>query len=222
MIRPVVVGTGNAHKAREILELLSASAPVTLAAVPVPGVGTVIDRADRVVATVAALPEPVEPLDVAETGATLEANALIKARAVAAATGLLTLADDSGLEVDALDGAPGVRSARYAGEQSTDADNVARLLRDLAAVPAERRTARFAAVLVAREPDGREIVVRGEVEGRIAASPVGTGGFGYDPVFVPTEGDGRTFAQMSAEEKHAISHRGRALRALADRLAEEG
>jgi len=219
---PLVVATGNAHKVSEILGILAARTDAPLAAVAIPGVGAVIDRADRVAASAAAVPVPSAPIDVEETGATLEANALIKARAVATATGLLTIADDSGLEVDALGGAPGVRSARYAGEQATDADNVTRLLADLAEVPTERRTARFAAVLVARAPDGTETVVRGEVEGRIIGAPSGAGGFGYDPVFVPAEGDGRTFAEMSAEEKHAISHRGRAVRALADRLAGEG
>ena len=222
MTGPLVVATGNAHKVSEILGILATRADAPLAAVAIPGVGAVIDRADRVEASAAAVPVPSAPIDVEETGATLEANALIKARAVAAATGLLTIADDSGLEVDALGGAPGVCSARYAGEHATDADNVTRLLAELVEVPAERRTARFAAVLVARAPDGTETVVRGEVEGRIIGAPSGAGGFGYDPVFVPAEGDGRTFAEMSAEEKHAISHRGRAVRALADRLAGEG
>ena len=143
------------------------------------------------------MPVPSEPLDVAETGATLEANARIKAEAVAAATGLPTVADDTGLEVDALAGAPGVRSARYAGDDADDAANVARLLREMAGVPPERRTARFATVLVALGPDGRDLVVRGEVEGRIAATPAGSGGFGYDPVFVPHEGDGRTLDRKS-------------------------
>lgn len=222
MTGPLVVATGNAHKVSEILGILAARTAEPLAAVAIRGVGAVIDRADRVETTAASVPVPSAPIDVEETGATLEANALIKARAVAAATGLLTIADDSGLEVDALGGAPGVRSARFAGEHATDTDNVARLLAELVGVPAERRTARFAAVLVARAPDGTEFVVRGEVEGRIIGAPTGEGGFGYDPVFVPVEGDGRTFAEMSADEKHAISHRGRAVRALADRLAGEG
>lgn len=219
---PLVLATGNAHKARELREILAARGEGPIGAAAVPGVGYVIDAADRVEATAAAVPVPSEPLDVAETGTTLEANARIKAVAVAAATGLLTVADDTGLEVDALGGAPGVRSARYAGEEADDAANVARLLRELAGVPPERRRARFATVLVALGAGGLDLVVRGEVVGRIADTPVGTGGFGYDPVFVPAEGDGRTFAEMGADEKHAISHRGRALRALVARLEQEG
>ena len=129
------------------------------------------------------------------------------------------MADDSGIEVDALGGAPGVHSARYSGPDATYASNVHRLLRELDGVPAERRTAALRCVVVVRWPDGREIDVEGVVEGRIATSRRGGTGFGYDPVFVPDEGDGRTFGEMAPEEKHALSHRGRALRAvLADRL----
>ncbi|MDQ2678400.1 MAG: non-canonical purine NTP pyrophosphatase, partial [Actinomycetota bacterium] len=128
------------------------------------------------------------------------------------------LADDSGLEVDALDGAPGVRSARFAGEDATDADNVSLLLERLAGVPDDERTARFRCVIVLQRPDGTELVADGSVEGRIIDAPRGESGFGYDPVFVPTEGNGRTFAEMSADEKHAISHRGRALRSLVTQL----
>src|SRR5213076_1747832 len=126
------------------------------------------------------------------------------------------------LDVDALGGAPGVRSARFAGENATYADNVAKLLAVLGDVPAAERTARFATVAVARFPDGREVAAIGTVEGLIAPEPRGHGGFGYDPVFVPVEGDGRTFAEMSAAEKHTVSHRGRAFRTLADglRIAE--
>jgi XTP/dITP diphosphohydrolase len=152
--------------------------------------------------------------DVEETGATLEENARIKATGLAGALGMLTIADDTGLEVDALDGAPGVYSARYAGPDATYDDNVAKLLRELEGVYPALRTARFATVALARWPDGRELVERGEVEGVITAAPAGHNGFGYDPVFVPTEGDGRTFAQMTAAEKHALSHRGRAFAAL--------
>ena len=132
-------------------------------------------------------------------------------------------AHDSGLQVDALDGAPGVHSARFAGESATDADNVTLLLAELdrrRATDASQRTARFRCVLVLRWPDGRELVTEGAVEGRIAPVPSGDGGFGYDPVFVPTEGDGRTFAAMTGAEKQAISHRGRALRDLVRRLAD--
>jgi XTP/dITP diphosphohydrolase len=156
-------------------------------------------------------------VEVEETGATFLDNALLKARHAAAATGLPALADDSGLEVDALDGAPGVHSARYSGEHATDEENVAHLLAALAGLgveePAARR-ARFRCVLVLRWPDGTELTTSGAVEGHLAAAPVGDAGFGYDPIFVPDEGDGRTFAQMTAGEKQAISHRGRALAEL--------
>jgi XTP/dITP diphosphohydrolase len=156
--------------------------------------------------------------EVDETGTTLEDNARLKAVALCGATGLPAVADDTGLEVDALGGAPGVYSARYAGEDVTYADNVAKLLRGLAGLDAAARTARFSTVALARWPDGREVAAIGEVEGVIAAEARGEGGFGYDPVFVPVEGDGRTFAEMSAEEKHRVSHRGRAFRTLADGL----
>jgi XTP/dITP diphosphohydrolase len=156
--------------------------------------------------------------EVEETGTTLEDNARLKAVALCEATGLPAVADDTGLEVDALGGAPGVHSARYAGEDVTYADNVAKLLREVAGVDAPARTARFSTVAIARWPDGREVAAIGEVEGVIATETRGEGGFGYDPVFVPVEGDGRTFAEMSAEEKHRVSHRGRAFRTLADGL----
>ena len=155
-----------------------------------------------------------------ETGDTLEANARLKARAVAAAAGLPAMADDTGLEVDALGGAPGVYSARYAGEGATYADNVAKLLDELGSLPGGggARRARFRTVALVAWPDGREVAAEGTVEGRIAAVARGGGGFGYDPVFVPDEGGGRTFAEMAAGEKHAVSHRGRAFRALAAAL----
>lgn len=162
------------------------------------------------------VPRPPGLPEVDETGATLEDNARLKARALCSATGLPAIADDTGLEVDALAGAPGVRSARYAGEGATDADNVAKLLDDLDG--STTRHARFITVALALWPDGREVVALGVVEGEIITKPRGTGGFGYDPVFIPTEGDGRTFAEMTSAEKHAISHRGRALRHLADLL----
>jgi XTP/dITP diphosphohydrolase len=141
------------------------------------------------------------------------------------ATGIAAVADDTGLEVDALGGRPGVRSARYAGDTATDADNVARLLRELAGAKSVTGVgggvprARFRTVALVVFPDGREVRADGVVEGRIVAEPRGTNGFGYDPVFVPDDGDGRTFAEMREDEKHAISHRGRAFRALAARLA---
>lgn len=158
---------------------------------------------------------PPEVPDVVEDAPTFVGNARLKAAALVAATGSAALADDSGIEVDALGGAPGVRSARYAGEDATDQDNVAKLLEALADRPdPAARTARFRCVLVLQHPDGSELVVDGAVEGHIAPSARGSGGFGYDPVFVPTEGNGRTFGEMDPAEKHALSHRGRALAAL--------
>ena len=159
--------------------------------------------------------------DVVEDSDTLEGNARLKAIAIAEATGLPAVADDTGLEVDALDGAPGVRSARYAGDHASYEDNVDLLLRELATrgiVEPGERTARFRTVVILRWPDGRELVVNGVCEGTITSERRGDGGFGYDPVFAPDDADGRTFAQLSPIEKHAISHRGRALRALAESI----
>ena len=158
--------------------------------------------------------------EVPEDGDTLEANARIKAVAVATFAGAPALADDTGLEVDALDGAPGVHSARYAGPGAGDGANVAKLLAALAAVAPPQRTARFRTVVVARWPDGREVLAEGVVDGTIAESPRGSRGFGYDPVFVPSPGE-LTFAEMSLEAKGAVSHRGRALRELARLLAAD-
>lgn len=154
-----------------------------------------------------------------ETGDSFEANALLKARTAVEATGLAAIADDSGLVVDALDGAPGVDSAHYAGPQRDDGQNNARLLAELEAVEDADRTARFvcAAVLVA--PDGREWIRRGTMEGRIGRAHRGSGGFGYDPLFV-AEGESRTNAELSPEEKDARSHRGQAFRALRSAVAE--
>lgn len=156
--------------------------------------------------------------EIDETGTTFEANALLKARHAAAATGLPALADDSGLEVDALGGAPGVRSARYAGSGG-DAANLAKLLRELDAVPAAGRTARFRCVLafVASAADPAPLIARGAWEGRIAREPRGSNGFGYDPVFLvpgPADGDERTAAELSPALKNERSHRGQALREL--------
>jgi XTP/dITP diphosphohydrolase len=151
--------------------------------------------------------------DVAETGRTFEDNALLKARACAGRTGLAAVADDSGLAVEALNGMPGVLSARWAGRHGDDAANLALVLAQLGDVGEPWRGASFvcAAALVA--PDGTETVVRGEVHGRLLREPRGTGGFGYDPVFVP-DGATLTTAQMAPADKDAVSHRGRALRAL--------
>jgi XTP/dITP diphosphohydrolase len=164
------------------------------------------------------VPRPDDVPEVDETGTTLEDNARLKAVALCEATGLPAVADDTGLEVDSLGGAPGVYSARFAGDDATYADNVAKLLRELAGLDEAARTARFTTVALARWPDGREVAAIGEVGGVIAVEARGDSGFGYDPVFVPVEGDGRTFAEMSADEKHRVSHRGRAFRTLADGL----
>ena len=156
---------------------------------------------------------------VAETGTTFEANALLKARHAAGRSGLPALADDSGLEVDALDGRPGVWSARYAGAMATDADNNARLLSELAGVPAERRGARYRCVLalVRTADDAAPLIASGSWEGRIAARPAGGGGFGYDPLFVP-EGHTVSAAELPAVQKNALSHRGKALADLVAQL----
>jgi XTP/dITP diphosphohydrolase len=164
------------------------------------------------------LARPAQVADVEETGDTLEDNALLKARALVAATGLPAIADDTGLEVDALGGAPGVRSSRYSGEDATYDENVSLLLAELEAVGAldeTARRARFRTVAVASFPGGREVVAEGVVEGHIALARRGAGGFGYDPVFVADDGSGLTFAEMTPAQKHACSHRGRAFRALA-------
>lgn len=181
------------------------------------------DKAAEIVEIVTPLGLDVEPrppglADVDETDDSLDGNARLKAMAVAVAANAPALADDTGLEVDALDGAPGVRTARYAGEHATYADNVEKLLAALRDVPDARRTARFRTVAMVCWPDGREVLAEGVVAGRIADAARGDRGFGYDPVFIPDEGDGRTFAEMSDAEKHALSHRGRALRALAGKL----
>jgi XTP/dITP diphosphohydrolase len=149
--------------------------------------------------------------DIEETGETFAENALIKARAAAAASNMVTLADDSGLEVDALEGRPGVLSARYAGEPKDDERNTHKLLAELQGVPDEKRAARFRCCLAIVKPGGKEILTDGTVEGRILHSKQGTGGFGYDPVFYLPE-MGRTMAELSLEEKNRISHRAQAFR----------
>jgi XTP/dITP diphosphohydrolase len=186
-----VLATANPDKAREIAAILGTS--LTLS------------------------PRPSSVPEVEETGETLLDNARLKARALVVATGEPAIADDTGLEVDVLDGQPGVHSSRYAGDGASYADNVAKLLEALAGTSSSRR-ARFRTVAVAVWPDGREVAVEGVVDGTIASESRGAGGFGYDPLFIPAEGDGRTFAEMTAAEKHRLSHRGRAFRALAERL----
>jgi len=178
----IYVATHNAHKLREIGEIL-------------PGFEIAADDPDA-----------------EETEETFEGNALIKVRAIAARhRGAWCMADDSGLEVDALGGAPGVRSARYAGEPSNTPANNALLLRNLHGVG--NRAARFVCAVALVDPEGREHVVRGECPGRIAETPSGTAGFGYDPLFVP-DGFDRSFADLGEGEKNKISHRGRALAAV--------
>lgn len=164
------------------------------------------------------LPRPAEIPDVVEDADTLEGNARLKAAAIVDSTALPAIADDTGLEIDHLDGAPGVHTARFAGEKATSADNVAKTLAVLRGVPDADRTARFRTVALLRYPDGRELIAHGVVEGRIALEPRGSGGFGYDSVFIPVEGRDVTFAQMDTTAKQAISHRGRAFRSLRDLL----
>ena len=185
----LVLATANPDKAREIADALSG-----------------FDL----------LPRPAHVPDVDETAGTLEANARLKAQALCTATGEPAVADDTGIEVAALGGRPGVYSSRYAGPKATYADNVAKLLAELDGITDRR--ARFRTVALVAFPDGRELVAEGTVEGAIASAPKGDEGFGYDPLFVPDEGDGRTFAEMTLSEKQAISHRGRAFRALAQAL----
>ena len=187
----VVCASANPHKVAEISELMSG----------------VVDLQ----------PRPTEIDDVIEDADTLVGNARLKALAVCLATALPALADDTGLEVDALNGAPGVLTARFAGANATDAENRAKMLSELTDKP---RTARFRTVVLLRFADGREIIAQGVCEGSIAASQRGERGFGYDSIFIPSLGDGRTFAQMSIEEKHLLSHRGLAMRALARSLED--
>lgn len=157
--------------------------------------------------------------DVVETGLTFAENALLKARTVATATGLPAISDDSGIAVAAMNGMPGVFSGRWAGRHGDDAANLALLLAQLGDVPDEHRGAAFVCVAALAKPDGAEVTEEGRLSGRLLRAPRGTGGFGYDPVFVP-DGDDRTTAEMSAAEKNAISHRGRAFTALAKRLPD--
>lgn len=191
-----VLATANPHKAAEIREIVRGA------------VGDGIELVER----------PTSVPEVEETGETLAENAMLKAVALSEATGLPAMADDTGLEVEALKGAPGVYSARYSGEGATYESNVRKLLAELGRAGAsepEQRRARFKTVATAYFPDGRSFVAEGVVDGRIAPEATGKAGFGYDPVFVPLDGDGRTFAEMSSAEKHSVSHRGRAFRALA-------
>ncbi|MDP9860838.1 MULTISPECIES: XTP/dITP diphosphatase [Streptosporangium] len=198
VVSRVVLATRNTGKIVELRQILAA------ASVPVEIVG---------------LEEFPQIGDVAETGLTFAENALIKAHAVAQASGLPAIADDSGLCVDALNGMPGIFSARWSGRHGDDGANLDLLLAQVSDVPREHRGAHFACAAALALPSGEERVAEGTLHGLIIDAPRGTNGFGYDPIFVP-EGESRTTAELSAEEKNAISHRGRAFRALAPILAE--
>ena len=193
-MRAFVLATANPHKTEEMSAVLS---------------GLDIE--------VIARPGHVGEID--ETEDTLEGNALLKARALVEATGRAAIADDTGLFVDALEGRPGVFSARYAGESATYAENVDKLLAELSEV--EDRRAHFRTVIALVAPDGDELVVEGVLDGVITREPRGENGFGYDPVFAPDDTPGRTLAELTSGEKNVLSHRARALRALAEKLAAE-
>ncbi len=154
----------------------------------------------------------------AETAVDYRGNALLKARALVEAMGIPCMADDSGIEVDLLEGGPGPRSARFAGPGATDEQNLQKLIEAIAGTPEDQRGARYRCVAVLVHPGGHEHVAEAAVEGTLISEPRGGGGFGYDPIFVPVDGDGRTMAELSAEEKDAISHRGKAFRTLSRAL----
>lgn len=194
----LVLATHNPHKLAELRAILAEAAPG-------------IDPAEIVVAPDTGADQPTED------GVTFAENALIKARALAAHTGLPAVADDSGLAVDILGGAPGIFSARWCGRHGDDRANLELLLAQLADVPAAHRGAAFVCAAALALPDGREFVETGELRGRLLAAPVGTGGFGYDPILAP-HGEQRSCAQLTPGEKNAISHRGKAFRALAPRI----
>ena len=188
---PVVVSSANPDKVREIISVF-------------------------LVPSIDLRPRPQDLQDIEEDGVTLEDNARLKALSATKHAGVAAVADDTGMFVNALDGLPGVRTARYAGQDATDARNIEKLLDALKGI--EDRTAKFSTIALLMYPTGREVIAEGETFGVIAEEPRGTNGWGYDPVFIPEEGDGRTFAEMTNEEKHALSHRGRAFRLLAKKL----
>jgi XTP/dITP diphosphohydrolase len=196
---PILVATRNRHKLRELAEMFAGTRYALLSVDDVPGA-----------------PE------VEEDGDTFRANALKKARELAAFSGHVTIADDSGIEIDALDGRPGVYSARYAGLDGPGADaaNNRKMIEELAGVPDAQRTARYRCALAVVRPDGEVRHADGTCEGRIGHEPRGDGGFGYDPWFLVNDGSGRTMAELSSDEKHAISHRGAALAGLLPLLDE--
>lgn len=194
-VKRIIFATGNAGKMREIREILADFG------------GEILSMKEAGIST-----------DVEENGASYEENALIKARAVAEKAGdAVVLADDSGLEIDALGGEPGIYSARYLGEDTSYRVKNANLIERLAGVPEEKRTARFVCAIATVLPDGRELVTKAAVEGRIGYEEKGEGGFGYDPIFYVPE-FGRTTAELSEEEKNQISHRGKALRLMKEEL----
>ena len=194
-VKRIIFATGNAGKMREIREILADFG------------GEILSMKEAGIST-----------DAEENGASYEENALIKARAVAEKAGdAVVLADESGLEIDALGGEPGIYSARYLGEDTSYRVKNANLIERLAGVPEEKRTARFVCAIAAVLPDGRELVTKAAVEGRIGYEEKGEGGFGYDPIFYVPE-FGRTTAELSEEEKNQISHRGKALRLMKEEL----
>ncbi len=191
----IIVATQNKHKIEEIAAIVN-----------IPGV--IVCSRDQA---------GVPPFEIEETGSTFEENSYIKAKSIMDITGEITIADDSGLEVDSLNGEPGVYSARYAGEDATDGDNNEKLLKKLEGLPMDERGAKFVSVITLVHPNGTKIVARGECEGHVITAPRGTSGFGYDPLFVP-EGYERTFAELTKDEKNKISHRSRALAQLSKSL----
>ena len=195
----IVAATGNKHKIEEI-ESITKKFGMNVITKAEAGVGD---------------------LEVEETGTTFEENSLIKAEAIMKATGMPAIADDSGLEADALNGAPGVYSARFSGEGATDESNNAKLLKLMENIPDDERSARFVSVVTLCFPDGTVVAARGECPGTLRRSPRGDGGFGYDPLFVPVGYD-KTYAEISAEEKNIISHRAKALGILRMKLKETG
>lgn len=195
----IVAATGNKHKIEEIESITKKFGM------------NVITKAEAGVAD----------LDVEETGTTFEENSFIKAEAIMKATGMPAIADDSGLEADALAGAPGVYSARFSGEDATDESNNIKLMHLMEDVPDDKRGARFVSVVTLCFPDGTSVAARGECPGTLRRSPRGDGGFGYDPLFVP-DGYEKTYAELTADEKNSISHRAKALEILSEKLKELG
>lgn len=193
-MRKLIAATKNKGKLKEIIEILD-NLPYEVISMEQAGISD----------------------DIEENGSTFEENALIKAREIYKITGQMVMADDSGLEVDYLGGAPGIYSSRFAGEGATDADKNKKLLSLLDGVPFEKRTARFVCAIAVIFPDGKHFTVRGTCEGFIGFKPEGSNGFGYDPLFFMSEYN-MTTAQMSSEQKHKISHRGKALRLMVEEL----